>query len=160
MKELKHFTTALPQRDTRRVGITLLSLAGALMVLALVGLLMAVPFLVRRDIPSGEIVELGDLRAVSQVVVQTDGAYLLTLQFTDNRGFSVDPETLRVALTMDGHSMEPETVPLQRTTEGNYLAKGQLTMNGRWRFGVISERGAMDVVANYARSFSDPGSSF
>jgi hypothetical protein len=156
LKVLKHLTTALPQRDTRRVGITLLSLAGALIVLALVGLLMAVPFLVRRDIPSGEIVELGDLRAASKVVIQTDGGYLLTLQFTDNRGFAVDPETLRVALTMDGHSMEPETVPLQRTTEGEYRAKGQFTMNGRWRFGVTSERGAMDVVANYARSFSDP----
>ena len=156
LKAPKHFKMALPQHNIRQVGITLLGLAGVLMVLALVGLLMAVPFWIRRDAPSDEVVELGDLRAVSKLVIQTDGAYLLTLQFTDDSGFPVDPETLRVTLTMDGHPMEPETVPLQRTTEGEYRAKGQFTMNGRWRFGVTSEGGATDVVASYARSFSDP----
>lgn len=151
--ELKTSVTALPRRHTRQVGITLLGLAGALIVLALVGLLMAVPFMVRRDVLPGAIVQFGDLRAVSKVVTQADGTYLLTLQFTDSRGSAIDPKMLHVGLAMDGHPMEPEPVPLQRTAAGAYSAEGQLTMNGRWRFEVTSERGTMDVVANYAPSF-------
>ncbi len=149
----KTSATALPHRHTRQLAITLLGLAGGLIVLALVGLFMAVPFMLRRDVLPAASVQLGDLRAVSKVVTQADGTYLLTLQFTDSRGSAIDPKMLQVGLAMDGHPMEPESVPLQRTAPGAYRAEGRLTMNGRWRFGVTSERGTMDVVANYAPSF-------
>ncbi len=151
--ELKSSATALPRRNVRHVGITLLGLAGALIVLALAGLLMAVPFMVRRDVPSGAMAQLGDLRAVSELVTEPDGTYLLTLQFTDTRGSAIDPKLLQVGLAMDGHPMAPGQVPLERTATGAYRGQGQLTMNGRWRFAITSERGTMDVVADYARSF-------
>lgn len=151
--ELKSSATALPRRNARHVGIALLGLAGALTVLALVGLLMAVPFIVRRDVPSGVMVQLGDLRAVSEVVTEPDGTYVLTLQFADTRGSAIDPKLLRVGLAMDGHSMAPTPVPLERTATGAYRGQGQLTMNGRWRFAVAIEHGTMDVLADYARSF-------
>ena len=151
--ELKSTTTDMSRRNARHVGITLLGLAGALIVVALAGLFMAVPFIVRRDVPSGSTVQLGDLLTVSDVVTRPDGTYLLTLQFTDTGGSAIDPKLLQIALTMDGHPMSPTPVPLERTATGAYRAQGQLTMTGRWRFGVKSERGTMDVVADYARSF-------
>jgi hypothetical protein len=151
--ELKNSATVLARSKARHVGIRLLGLGGALTVLALAGLLMAVPFIVRRDIPLGAVVQLGDLRAVSEVVTESDGKYLLTLQFADTRGSAIDPMLLQVRLAMDGHPMAPTPVLLERTATGAYRAQGQLAMNGRWRFAVTSERGTMDVVADYVRSF-------
>ena len=132
--ELKSSITALPRRNARHVGTTLLGLAGTLTILALVCLLMAVPFIVRRDVPSGAMAQLGDLRALSELVTEPDGTYLLTLQFTDTRGSAIDPKLLQVGLAMDGHPMAPTPVPLERTATGAYRGQGQLTMKGRWRF--------------------------
>lgn len=151
--ESRNSTTALRHRDSRQLGIALLGLVGVIIVVALVSLLMAVPFMVRRDVLPGAFVQLGDLRTVSNVVTRADGTYLLTLQFTDRGGSAIDPQMLNVELAMDGHPMEPQPVPLQRTAAGEYLAEGLLTMIGRWRFSVTSEAGTMNVVADRALSF-------
>ena len=143
----------LPPRGRRSFGIMLLGLTGAFVALVLIGLLMAIPFLVRRDAAPGSSFQLGDLRARPEIVTDGDGRYLLSLQFTDVSGAATDPKSLNVSLAMDGPGMPPGFVALERTAIGAYRAQGSLAMVGRWRFRVESDRGSIDVVANYARSF-------
>jgi len=151
--ELKGGVSSGSRVDKRRLGITLLGASGAFVALVLVGLLMAVPFMVRRDVSPGTSFQLGDLRALTDIATESDGSYQLTLQFNDARGVPVDPKILNVTLAMDGHAMEPDPVQVERTWIGAYRATGRLAMTGRWRFNIASDRGAADMVVNYAKSF-------
>lgn len=151
--ELRDGASAAPRRDKRRLGIILLGAGGALVALLLIGLLMAVPFLVRRDVAAGTAFQLGDLRALTEIAIAGDGGYALALQVADARGTAIDPTMLDLSLTMDGHPMAPTPVRLERIAVGVYRAAGQLAMTGRWRFTLASDRGAASIVADYAASF-------
>lgn len=154
--ELQDGASAAPRRNKRHLGITLLGAGGALVALLLIGVLMAVPFLVQRDVVPGTAFRLGDLRALTEIAIAGDGGYELALTVADARGAAIDPTMLNLSLTMEGHAMAPTPVRLERVAVGAYRAAGQLAMSGRWRFKLASDRGAANVVADYATSFPGP----
>ena len=151
MQELK--SPGSESGPSKRSLIPLLGIAGATTVLVLVGTLMAVPFLVRREPPPGFVYQVGNWRAAADLEVGRDGSYQLDVAFSEPNGLAVDPGSVSIALTMVGHEAMSTSVPVSRTGLGAYRAVGQLPSDGKWSFNVAADGNAFEIIINRTASF-------
>jgi hypothetical protein len=151
MQELK--SSGSESGPPKRSLIPLVGIAGATIVLVLVGTLMAVPFLIRREPPAGFVYQVGNWRAAADLEVAPDGSYQLDVAFSELNGAAVDPGSVSLALTMEGHEAMSTLVPVSRIGLGSYRAAGLLPSEGKWSFNVAADGNAFEIIVNRAASF-------
>jgi hypothetical protein len=120
----------------------------ALAAVAIIGVFMAAPFILRRaPVPVGAY-EVGTLTAAPELKVLPDLTYLLTISFTDRNGTPSDAQELSATISMIGMGSSPQ--PLTKVSPGLYRGSGSFPMAGRWTFRVSAAGGSFDIPATTA----------
>jgi hypothetical protein len=95
---------------------------------------------------------LGPWRLDGEIALAETGEYQLTLRFTDQAGqpAAIMPPPL-IQATMVDHDMGIAISRAEPKSPGLFRAAGMLTMEGRWRLGIVVGDARADIAVEFRR---------
>lgn len=95
---------------------------------------------------------LGLWRVDGEIALAETGEYQLTLRFTDQTGqpAAITPPPL-IQTTMVDHDMGIVVSRAEPKSPGLFRAAGMLTMEGRWRLGIVVGDARADIAVDFYR---------
>lgn len=96
--------------------------------------------------------QLGPWRLDGEIALAETGEYQLTLRFTDQTGqpAAIMPPPLIQAAMVD-HAMGIALSRAEPKSPGIFRAAGMLTMEGRWRLGIVVGDARADIAVDFRR---------
>jgi hypothetical protein len=96
--------------------------------------------------------QLGPWRLDAEITLAETGEYQLTLRFTDQTGqpAAIMPPPL-IHATMVDHDMGITLSRAEPKSPGIFRAAGMLTMEGRWRVGIVVGDARADIAVDFYR---------
>lgn len=94
--------------------------------------------------------QLGPWRLHGEIALVETGEYQLTLRFTDQTGqpVAITPPPL-IQMVMVDHDMGIVVSRAEQQSPGIFRAAGMLTMEGRWRLGIIVGDARADIAVDF-----------